>query len=98
MVEEFIELMELGVIRFPYAYNGADFLKIVKGIDEDGEEIMETYMLSQDEKIHLSQIDLMKTEICSIHKSTNAEGTSVTYALAKEKQNSMHTQSCASAA
>lgn len=98
MVEEFIELMELGVIRFPYTYNGADFLKVVNGVNEDGEEIMETYMLSQSEKIHLSQIDLMKTEICSIHKSTNAEGTSVTYALAKEKQNTMHTQSCASAA
>lgn len=90
MVEEFIELMELGVIRFPYTYNGADFLKIVNGVNDEGEEIMETYMLSQDEKIHLSQIDLMKTEICSIHKSTNAEGTSVTYALAKEKQNTMH--------
>ena len=98
MVEEFIELMELGVIRFPYTYNGADFLKIVNGVNDEGEEVMETYMLSQDEKIHLSQIDLMKTEICSIHKSTNAEGTSVTYALAKEKQNTMHTQSCASAA
>lgn len=98
MVEEFIELMELGVIRFPYSYSGADFLKIVKGVNEDGEEILENYMLSQDEKLHLSQIDLMKTEICSIHKSQNAEGTSVTYALAKEKQNTMHTQSCASAA
>jgi len=98
MVEEFIELMELGVIRFPYSYSGADFLKIAKGVNEDGEEILENYMLSQDEKLHLSQIDLMKTEICSIHKSQNAEGTSVTYALAKEKQNTMHTQSCASAA
>lgn len=90
MVEEFIELMELGVIRFPYSYNGSDFLKVTKGVDKNGEEIMENYILSQDEKLHLNQIDLMKTEICSIHKSKNAEGTSVTYALAKEKQNTMH--------
>lgn len=96
MVEEFIELMELGVIRFPYTYNGQEYLNIVTDViktqdPETGkmveEEKFETYMLSQDEIINLNQIDLMKTEICSIHKSTNAENTSVTYALAKEKQN-----------
>lgn len=91
MVEESIELMNLGVVRFPYQYNGQDFLKLFKGIDpETGEELTENYTLSQDEILHLNQIDLMKTEICSIHKSTNAENTSVTYALAKEKQNIMH--------
>ena len=78
-------------VRFPYQYNGQDFLKLFKGIDpETGEELTENYTLSQDEILHLNQIDLMKTEICSIHKSTNAENTSVTYALAKEKQNIMH--------
>ena len=40
--------------------------------------------------VHLDQIDRMKTEICYIHKSTNAEGTSASYALAREKQNTMH--------
>lgn len=90
MIEEFIELMELGVIRFPYQYNGQEFLKLFKGVDSDGEEIVETYNLSQDEMVHLSQIDLMKTEICSIHKTTNAENTSVSYSLPREKQNIMH--------
>ena len=90
MVEEFIELMELGVIRFPYQYSGQDFIKIMTGVNEDGEEVLETYNLSQDEKIHLNQIDLMKTEIASIHKTTNAEGTSVQYALAADKRNTMH--------
>ena len=91
MVEEFIELMELGVIRFPYQYNGQEFLKLIKGIDEEtDEEIIETYNLSKDEIVHLNHIDLMKTEICSIHKTVNAEKTSVNYALAKEKQNKMH--------
>ena len=99
MVEEFIELMELGVIRFPYAYNGQEFLKLLKGTDpETGEEIMETYNLSQDEIVHLNQIDLMKTEITSIHKSTNAEGTSVQYALSPDKRNIMHKHRCASVA
>lgn len=99
MVEEFIELMELGVIRFPLPYNGQEFLKITTGTKKEKdpetgkmveEEIMENYNLSQDEIIHLNQIDLMKTEICSIHKSVNPENTIVTYALAKEKQNRMH--------
>lgn len=99
MVEEFIELMELGVIRFPYTYNGQDFLKLTVGTRkvkdrETGkmvdEEIMENYNLSKEEIVHLNQIDLMKTEICSIHKTVNAEKTAVSYALAKEKQNIMH--------
>ena len=99
MIEEFIELMELGVIRFPYAYNGQEFLKIVTGAkkikdSETGkvieDEIIETYNLSQNEILNFNQIDLMKTEICSIYKYSNAENTSVTYALAKEKQNTMH--------
>lgn len=106
MVEEFIELMNLGVIKFPFEYSGNDFIRLVKGVqnlkddngklvyDEDGniqqEEIIENYKLSQDEKIHLTQIDLMKNEITSIYKSTNAEKTSVTYALAKEKANKIH--------
>lgn len=91
MVEEFIDLMELGVIRFPYQYNGQEYMKFVKYVDKTtGEEVMETYQLSQDEITNLVQIDLMKSEICSIQKSTNPENTSVTYALAKEKQNIMH--------
>ena len=91
MVEEFIELMELGVIHFPLEYGGQEFLKISNGIDEETkEEELDTYYLSQDEIISLTQIDLMKTEITSIIKSSNAENTSVQYALSKEKANRMH--------
>lgn len=91
MVEEFIELMNLGVIRFPYEYNGQEFLQLIDGIDpKTKEEVLKTYQLSQFEMVHLDQIDRMKTEICYIHKSTNAEGTSASYALAREKQNTMH--------
>ena len=38
----------------------------------------------------LNQIDLMKTEITSIHKTTNPDKTSVRYALPKEKENRLH--------
>lgn len=89
MVEEMIELMDLGVIRFPYEYSGQDSIKMIKGVDENGEEIWQTYELSDDEKIALTQIDLMKTEITSIHKTQNAEKTAVNYALSKEKENRM---------
>lgn len=91
MVQEFIELMELGVIRFPYSYSGQEFLRILKGVDPNtGEEIFENYNLSQDEIVNYSQIEKMKTEIAAIHKFTNPENTSITYALAKEKQNKLH--------
>lgn len=91
MVEEFIELMNLGVLRLPYEYGGQDFLKIKNGIDPvSGEEIFTSYDLSDDEKMALVNLDLMKVEIANIHKLTNAEKTSVVYALSKEKENRMH--------
>lgn len=91
MVEEFIELMNLGVIKFPYEYGGQGYLRISNGVDENTqEELFKNYELSSEEEIALINIDLMKTEITSIHKSTNSENTSVTYALSKEKENKMH--------
>lgn len=86
MVEEFIELFNLGVIRLPNEYNGQDFLRLPQG---EGKED-ELYYLSNEEKLSLNQIDLMKIEITSIHKMTNPEKTSVRYALPKEKENRLH--------
>lgn len=88
MVEEFIELINLGVIKFPYEYGGQDVIKIIN--KNEDEETFESYELSDKEMLALTQIDLMKTEITSIHKTTNPEKTSVTYALSKEKENRMH--------
>lgn len=90
MVEELIELMELGVLHFPYSYSGQEFLQIPTGIDGSGEEIFETYNLSQDEILNFTQIEKAKSELAAFHRYTNPENTSVTYALAKEKQNKMH--------
>ena len=88
MVEEFIDLMKLGVIRFPHEYTGQDKIRIVSGIDSvSKEEIYEMYDLSPEEQIALMQIDLMKKEITSIDKTTNPENTSVTYALSKNLEN-----------
>lgn len=90
MVEELIELLDLGVIRFPYEYNGSDFIRFAESIDDEGNEIIVDHELTDDEKIALTNIDLMKQEATSIYKFQNAERTSVNYALSKEKENKMH--------
>lgn len=89
MVEEFIELMELGVIRFPSEWDGKEILSFYETTDS-GEEKRRVYELSLEEQMALASIDVMKNEITSIHKTTNPEKTSVTYALSKEKEHMMH--------
>lgn len=99
MVEEFIELFNLGVIKLPQEYSGQEFFRIPKEVTEKrhgrkkldaaGSED-ELYYLSQDEIISLRQIDLMKVEITSIHKFSNPDNTSIRYALPKEKENKLH--------
>ena len=90
MVEEMIELMNIGVIHFPYAWNGKQTISKFAVDTKTGEEIMEEVELSMEQQIALAQIDLMKTEVTSIHKSQNQEKTSVLYAVTKEKQNTVH--------
>lgn len=89
MAEEFFELIELGVIRFPYEYNGSGIVQMPK-VGKDGEEVLDTYELSQPEISALAQIDLMKNEITSIQRFTNTENTRTYYALSKDKENKMH--------
>lgn len=90
MVGELIELMDLGVIKLPYEYTSQDVIRIAKGLDENGDEIFTPYELSKDEKLALANIDLMKQEVTSIYKFQNAEKTTTTYALSKDKENTMH--------
>ena len=96
MVQEFIELMELGVIKFPYEYKGQDIIQIPvvdttkKFKRGEEQETVESYRVSQDERISFTQIDLMKAEITSIHKFENPDKTTVRYALPKEKENTFH--------
>lgn len=89
MVDEFIELIDLGVIKFPYEFKN-EIISIAKRKDDSDEEIIEKYQLSSDEILSLAQLDLMKNEITSIYKYENAERTSKSYALAKDKEGKMH--------
>lgn len=89
MVDELIELMDLGVIKFPYEFK-QEFISIAKKQKDSDEEIIENYELTEKEIIALTNIDLMKTETTSIYKYENADKTTKTYALAKDKENIMH--------
>lgn len=91
MVEEFIELMDLGVLRLPYEYSNQDLIRIQTGVDKvSGEELFTMYSLNDDERLALMNLDLLKVEATSIQRYTNQEKTSVTYALSKEKENRLH--------
>lgn len=91
MVEEMIDLMDIGVLRLPREYSGQDIVKIPNGVDpETGDEIFLTHEFSLEEGLALGQLDLMKNEITAIQRYSNPENTAVTYALSKEKENTMH--------
>lgn len=89
MVDEFIELMDLGVIKFPYEYK-QEFISVAQKREDSDDEVIEKYELTESEIVALTNIDLMKAETTSIYRYENAEKTSKTYALAKEKENTMH--------
>ena len=89
MVDEFIELMDLGVIKFPYEYK-SEFISIAKTIENSDEETIEKYQLSDKETTALLNIDLMKTETTSIYKYENSEKTTKSYALSKDKEKILH--------
>lgn len=67
MCEELIELMHLDLIKFPQEYNGKGNVSIQKGKE------LEVRNLSLEEEIALINIDLMKSELTSIHKLTNGK-------------------------
>jgi hypothetical protein len=77
------KMTKLGVVHFPTDYNDEDYIIT---IDDDGNE--NKYELSINEKLALTQIDLMKTEIITMCKYTNAGN--VTYNYPPEKRNTMH--------
>ena len=52
MVEEFIELMNLGVIKFPYEYNGDTHMQISSGVDEKLDEIAVLMNYHMKSKLH----------------------------------------------
>ena len=89
MIEETIELIRLGVLQFPFEFKDSDYIQVIDQ-NENGEENMVTHEVTREERDALMNIDLMKNELTSIHKFSNADGTATTYALALDKRSRMH--------
>jgi hypothetical protein len=77
------KMVKLGVVTFPAEYNDKEYLYY---IEDDGTEVK--YNLNTDEKISLSQIELLKTEIVTMCKYENAGN--ITYNFPPDKRNTMH--------
>lgn len=90
MTEEAIELLNLDLIKFPMSYqmNGTVTLNRINK-DTQEEELYEQE-LSWEEECALMSIDELKRELTSIFRFKNKENTTVTYALPKDKENTMH--------
>lgn len=84
MVENTLKLIELDLIKFTKEYDGKGYISIQDKADLVKKE------LSLEEEIALLNMDIMKTEMTSIYKFDNAEGTSRTYKLPKDKERKMH--------
>ena len=89
MFEEFIDLSNSGLIRYPSELDG-DTISYISGQDKNGEDIWQTKDLNDEEILSLKNIDLMKTELTSIAKTENAARTVVTYAMTRESTNTGH--------
>ncbi len=88
MVDEFIELMQLDLFKFPKEYDGKGFVTLQK---QEGNEVkLVQKTLTMEEEISLLNMDILKAEITSIHKFENPEKTSKTYKLPKDKERTMH--------
>jgi len=81
MCEELEELMNGNFIKFPYEYNGNSVIYL-----EDGTK----YTLSIEEQVSLMNIDALKTELTSIHKSYNVQTGKTTYDIPKDKARKLH--------
>lgn len=85
MVTEYIDMMDLGLIKFPKSYNNSGTIQYEA---EDGELI--TKRLTLEEEIALANIDIAKEECKMIHKTTDLKSRKVSYQLRKDMQHKMH--------
>ncbi|MFC0903856.1 hypothetical protein ACFHWD_04020 [Clostridium sp. MT-14] len=89
MVEEFIELMKLDLLKFPKEYNGKGYITLERK-KKNGEIELYDKKLSREEETALMQMDLLKIELTAIHKITNPENTNKTYRIPKDKESTIH--------
>ena len=88
MVEEFIMLMMADLIKFPKEYNGKPEIPITVDNGKGNEVDVRYRPLSIEEQVALVNLDIMKTEVTSIHRF--GTDTNVRYSLPKEKEKTHH--------
>jgi len=86
MMDELLELLGLDLIKFTKEYHNSGIVVMPKN-NENGEVILYDKSLSMEEEIALLNIDVLKVEMTSIHKVANAEGTTHSFILPKDKGN-----------
>lgn len=93
MVENFVELMNAGVIKFPYDFK-SEYIHLGKSdvdtLNFESNRIETKYQLTDEEILSLEEVTLMKEEITNIYKNENRDKTNVFYALAPDKATKMH--------
>jgi hypothetical protein len=90
MAKALEEMMELDLIKFSQSYDGRDYITYEEDIKGKDEVKLVKKMLSVEEQVSLANIELLKRETTTIQKTTNPEGTSVSYKLPKDKEATMH--------
>jgi len=90
MVEALLKLLELDLLKFSKEYNNKNYVNIAIDDEKGQSRDIQSRMLTLEEKIALTNIDIMKTEVTSIHRFSNPEKTNVTYVLPKDKEKVMH--------
>jgi hypothetical protein len=96
------DMVKMDLIKFPRGYDLKDFIYISRDKFEEGyietddgdkikkgERELIKYNLSMDEKLSLTQIEIMKEEIVNIYRNESSNG-GVTYGLSKDKACKMH--------
>lgn len=109
MFDDFIELLNLGLIEFTEDYDMKDYIMIPEENDKEkivtkdeitGEEqtinglTYKKYNLNWEEKLALSNIDLAKEELIAQMRYGGESGQSYRYGLSPDKKNRLHDDRC----
>lgn len=106
MFDDFIELLNLGLISFTETYDMKGYLNIpeesdeeIEEIDEDTKEVTKVHgvkyrehKLSWDEELALKQIDVAKEELIATRRI--GDDVNYKYDLSPDKKNKMHDDRC----
>lgn len=105
MFDDFIELLNLGLIEFTEEYDLKGYLMIpeendkekIEEVDEDTGEVRKIngisynkYKLSWEEELSLKNIDIAKEELIATMKYGGDSGQTYRYGLSPEKKNKIH--------